>query len=363
MASSYKCPACGAPIAFSPDKQEFACEYCLSTYTEQEIIDYFAEQDAKAEQQAESNKVIEEKRQAAAAGTAAEEHFNGYHCDSCGATVVTDESTTATFCYYCHNPVIISERLAGEFRPDQLIPFAISKEQATAAFLKWVGSKRYVPKDFTKASHLEKMTGIYIPYWFADADSNFNYLGESTSVRSWTSGNRRYTETKEYQHIRKGSMFLDDTSVSAYSKVDPDLLNTISQYPLDQMRPFAMPYLSGFFADQYDKNAEESKPAIAEQAYNYTLEKIQESFHGISGAVTTKGENVNINLHDPLYTLLPTWMLTYNFMGKIYTFAMNGQTAQIVGELPVHRTSILRDALIISFVVLVLLLLGGFFIW
>lgn len=363
MASSYKCPACGAPIAFSPDQQKFACEYCLSTFTEQEIIAHFAEQDAQAQRQAESDQIIEEKRQAETDGTAPEQHFNGYHCDSCGATVVTDEITTATFCYYCHNPVVISERLAGEFKPDQLIPFAVSKEQATQAFLNWVGSKRYVPKDFTKPSHLEKMTGIYIPYWFADADSKFDYLGESTSVRSWTSGTMRFTETKKYEHVRRGSMFLDDTSVSAYKKVDPVLLNSISQYPLKQMRPFAMPYLSGFFADKFEIGAEESKPAIAEQAYRYTLDKIFESFQGIPEKVETKGENINIELHEPLYTMLPTWMLTYNFLGKIYTFAMNGQTAQIVGELPVHKGRIWRDALIIAFVVLILLLLGGYFIW
>lgn len=363
MASSYKCPACGAPIGFSPEQQVFACEYCHSSFTEEQIIAHFQEQDAKAEQDAENKKIIEEKKEAEAAGTAVEEHFNGYHCDSCGATVVTDESTTATFCYYCHNPVVISERLAGEFKPDQLIPFAVSKEQATQAFLKWVGSKRYVPKDFTKPSHLEKMTGIYIPYWFADADSRFDYVGESKSVRSWTSGSIRYTETKKYEHVRSGSMFLDDTSVSAYKKVDPDLLNTISRYPLDQMRPFAMPYLSGFFADKYEVGAEESKPEIAKQAYKYTLDKIQESFQGVPERVDAKGENINITLHEPLYTLLPTWMLTYNFMGKIYTFAMNGQTAEIVGELPVHRSSIWRDGLIISFIVLVLLLLGGYFLW
>lgn len=360
MASSYKCPACGAPIAFNAEKQKFSCEYCLSSYTEKEIIAYFAEQDAKLEQDAANQRIIDEKKKAEAAGTAAEQHFNGYRCDSCGATVMTDDTTTATFCYYCHNPVVISERLAGDFKPDQLIPFAISKDQASAAFLKWVGAKRYVPKDFTRPNHLEKMTGLYIPYWFADADTSFNYLGESTDSRSWTVGNTRYTEYKDYEHVRQGSMFLDDTSISAYSKIDPDLLNTISRYPLKEMRPFAMPYLSGYFADQYDKTADSVKPDLAKQAYGYTLEKIEES---LPRSGKTKGEEVNVNLHEPLYTLLPTWMLTYHFLGKIYTFAMNGQTAEIVGELPVDRKAILRDALILATVLFILLLLGGVFLW
>ena len=27
-----------------------------------------------------------------------------YNCPSCGAEIVTDATTAATFCYYCHNP-------------------------------------------------------------------------------------------------------------------------------------------------------------------------------------------------------------------------------------------------------------------
>ncbi len=36
-----------------------------------------------------------------------------YICPSCGAEVVTDATTAATFCYYCHNPVVLSEKLTG----------------------------------------------------------------------------------------------------------------------------------------------------------------------------------------------------------------------------------------------------------
>ena len=31
----------------------------------------------------------------------------------CGAEVVTDATTAATFCYYCHNPVVLSGKLSG----------------------------------------------------------------------------------------------------------------------------------------------------------------------------------------------------------------------------------------------------------
>lgn len=41
-----------------------------------------------------------------------------YTCPSCGAQIVTDATTAATFCYYCHNPVVLGGRLEGKFLPD-----------------------------------------------------------------------------------------------------------------------------------------------------------------------------------------------------------------------------------------------------
>lgn len=35
--TSYKCPNCGASIAFKPALQKFHCDYCLNEYTEAEI--------------------------------------------------------------------------------------------------------------------------------------------------------------------------------------------------------------------------------------------------------------------------------------------------------------------------------------
>ncbi len=36
---SYKCPNCGGPLIFDPKKQKYACEYCLSEFTQKETAD------------------------------------------------------------------------------------------------------------------------------------------------------------------------------------------------------------------------------------------------------------------------------------------------------------------------------------
>jgi len=93
--ATYKCPNCGGGLKFEPAIQKLKCEFCLSEFTSAEV-----------------EKTTEAMESKAAGETKQEDvHLKGYTCDSCGAEVVTEETTSATFCYYCHNPVILSDRL------------------------------------------------------------------------------------------------------------------------------------------------------------------------------------------------------------------------------------------------------------
>ena len=49
--------------------------------------------------------------------------------------------------------------------PDFVLPFKISKEQAIEKFLSFARKKRFIPKDFFEKNQVQKMTGVYFPYW------------------------------------------------------------------------------------------------------------------------------------------------------------------------------------------------------
>lgn len=93
-AVQYKCPNCGAGLIFDPEKQDFLCEYCDSVFKEQD----FFKNDEKLNNTQNNNSESE---------TALL-----YICPSCGAEIVTDETTAATTCYYCSNPVVLSGKSA-----------------------------------------------------------------------------------------------------------------------------------------------------------------------------------------------------------------------------------------------------------
>ncbi len=160
---SYQCPNCGAPLQWTAgegsEQGAVACEYCLGKFTVEEVIRYNEDLEAKIREEA-ADSPPGEKLQ----GFSKEEGdlLRSYICDNCGAEVVSDSKTSATFCYYCHSPVILTDRISGKFRPEYIIPFQVSREEAVKRFLSWAKSKKFVPKDFYSDSQLEKMTGIYL---------------------------------------------------------------------------------------------------------------------------------------------------------------------------------------------------------
>ena len=164
---NYKCPNCAAPLKFNPDKQLFSCEYCLSDFTEQKIQEIYAEREAKTSKQEEAEQKAQNEKQAQPANDTAhqekEEEAVVYNCPSCGAVVMTTASTAATTCFYCQNPVVLGGRLSGNYKPDRVIPFALSKEKAVEKFLNMCKKKKFLPKDFASANQVEKMTGVYFP--------------------------------------------------------------------------------------------------------------------------------------------------------------------------------------------------------
>ena len=346
---SYKCPGCGAAIEFKPDKQKFHCDFCLSEYTEQEINDIYKE-------------LEEENTQTETETVGEADHLASYSCNSCGAEVVTDDTTTSTFCYYCHNPVIISDRLSGGFKPNKMIPFTVDKEKAKKIFLDWAMEKKFVPKEFYSDSQLEKITGIYLPYWWADCQVDVDYIGEGRNIRVWRTGDTEYTETKKYQVVRKGQIEINNVEELAFTKIDNNLLNGIAPYNENEAIDFSMPYLSGFFAEQYDVSEEEITPKIEAQIKNSVKNLINDSITGFA-STTEKSNNTNILTKEMNYTLLPAWVLTYQYEGKTYVFAVNGQTGKSSGELPVNKSKMLGVSAAIFAATSAVLLIGGMLIW
>ena len=189
-AITYKCPNCDGGLVFDPQSGTYACEYCLSKFTQEEL-----------EVESESAESVETEE-----STDSQQSATVYHCPSCGAEIITDETTAATFCFYCHNPIVLAGKLEGTYLPDGIIPFKITKEEAETKFLEWIQKKKFVPRGFYSKRHMEKMSGIYFPYWLYACETDSYMNGTARDIRIWRIGDIEYTETKTFAIRRAGKV-------------------------------------------------------------------------------------------------------------------------------------------------------------
>lgn len=345
---TYKCPNCDAGLTFDASKGKFTCEFCCSEFTEEELRS--TDSAERAEEAARQN--------AAFAGEMRE-----YYCPSCGAEVLVDKSTAADFCYYCHNPVVLSDKVSGAFRPDKIVPFKFDRKEAGDIFLRYAKKKIFAPRDYFSPEHADKIQGIYYPFWVTDADTAASLEATGKTVRTWRVGNIIYTETSNYRIHRGGMIHFEDISSSALSETDKAMLEGILPYPADVHEDFSMPYLLGFQAKKRDVERTALHGEVQARMKNYATELLRNTIHGYS-AVMVQGLNMRVSDSHWNYTLFPVWMLTYERRGKRYVYAMNGYTGKIYGELPVSplRLGLFFGALAVLLTVL-FGLIGGLLLW
>lgn len=374
---SYKCPNCGGGLQFNPSSQKFKCEFCLSEFTEEEMK-RLEEEEAKKRAAYDSPAAIGNDgesgnggaggNQADFSGDVAGNHDCGdgaavYTCPSCGAEIVTDATTAATFCYYCHNPVVLSGRLSGKYLPDFVLPFTIDKKEATSRFLDWIGRKKFVPKSFFSQDQIEKFSGIYFPYLLYSCKVDGKLNAEAEQTRTWAAGRIRYTEHKKYQVERAGCLDVKNLTRNALSKSNREMVEGVLPFDMEKMQPFEMGYLSGFQAEKRDMESEGFTLEAEQEVKDYTVQNLTSSIQNYS-SVRVKNSQTDIRDARWQYALLPVWVLTYRDQqkNKIYYFAMNGQTGKVWGRLPVDKGKLAALFASVFVPVFTVLMIGGWFL-
>ena len=316
---SYKCPNCDAGLTFDANAQKFVCEFCLSEFTKSELD--ATDSAAKAEKTAEEN--------AQFAGEMRE-----YFCPSCGAQIAADAATAADYCYYCHNPVVLSDKVSGIMKPDKIVPFRFGKDEAKDTFLRFAKKKIFLPRGYFAPQQADRIQGIYFPFWVTDADSNASLEAEATRVRTWRSGDFLYTETTRFHIRRRGDIHFEDITSSAISSENKEMLEGVLPYSPESHQDFAMPYLLGFYAKKRDVEREQLTDEVRGRMKGYAEQLLRRTIGGYA-SVNILSTHLDIHRAAWEYTLMPVWILTYERKGKVYTYAMNGSTGKVYGELPI----------------------------
>lgn len=345
---AFKCPSCGGYLEFDPGDQRFECRYCGHAISEELLREISAQKEKEAAAQTSSSE--------------ASEPLKAYHCQMCGAEIVTGATTAATRCYYCHHPVVLADRLTEDFRPDGVIPFTLDKQEAEKIFRSYVEKKLFIDKKFFSEAQLEDFSGVYYPYWYGDIEGEADYDGEGNRV-SVVSGPREIvTTTRVFKVKRKGILRFGGIARKALSTNDRKLSDGIHPYRMEDAKPFATGYLSGFLAERRDVEEASAKADMLQEVSSYATSMMENghSFDSLRGRADFRPTRTTLRS-----MLLPTWILTYK--GKqgenTYFYMMNGQTGTVCGKLPIHGKKLTLWSIGVGVAVFVLLCLGGALLW
>ena len=349
--TNYQCPACTGPLHFVGESGRLECDYCGSSFDIAKIEAFYAEKEAKAAEAAQKSAEAEEQQTAAdgsdwdASGLSEDwgadaVGMKAYCCPSCGAELLCDATTAATSCPYCGNPSVLPGQFSGILKPDFVLPFKLSKEDAIKALKKHYLKKPLLPSTFSKANHLEQIKGVYVPFWMYDGEASGSAQFHATQVHTYTSGDYEITETSHYDVRRAGSIAFEKIPVDASSKMPDDYMDSIEPYDYAELRPFSTAYLPGFLADKYDVSVEDSRERADTRCAGSLLRALERTVSGYTTCNETS-RDIHLKRGKVHYALLPVWILNTRWEGKDFLFAMNGQTGKLVGNLPVSTKRVI----------------------
>lgn len=323
----YKCPSCGGTVEFDSSTQKMKCPYCDSEF---DIEALQANNESLADDEMDW-KMSSDSWKSDEAGS-----LRSYICESCGAEIVTDETTGATSCPYCGNNVVMKNQFSGGLRPDYIIPFKLDKKAAKEGLMKHLTGKKLLPKVFKSQNHIDEVKGIYVPFWLFDADVDASVKYDATTVRVWSDGDYEYTETSHYALHRAGSLGFERIPVDSSSKIDNTLTEAIEPFNFNDLKPFQTAYLAGYLADKYDVKSDDCIVRANERIKFSTEDAFKKTTSGYA-SVTPSDSYIKLKNGSAKYALLPVWVLNTTWQGKKYVFAMNGQTGKFIGDLPVDK--------------------------
>lgn len=328
----FKCPSCGGKLEFNAGQQEMVCPFCDSA------IDVAALQAMDAvlnEQQANAGggfeaQTGEEWSQGETAG------MRVYHCQTCGGEVMADETTSATTCPYCDNPVVMSGQLSGVLKPELVIPFKLDKEQAKKALMEHMSGKFLLPKVFKSENHIDEIKGLYVPVWLYEAGTDSQMLYKCEKRRTWSDDKYDYVEHKYYSAVRAGTMSFENVPVDGSTKMDDTMMESLEPFNVSEAQPFSMAYLSGYLADKYDVSAEDNMPHAEERMQESVRMAFDDTVREYDHA-DRESENIRFSEGKVRYVMYPVWLLNTSWNGRDFHFGMNGQTGKFVGDLPMDK--------------------------
>lgn len=329
----FPCEGCGADLVFDIHTQKLKCQHC--GYVKVIGID----PDQEVEEQDFYGMLVhlqEQREQQMDAGEGAEEQE--VRCESCGATLMFVGTVTSSECPYCASPIQLEKAHTCEKRVpvDAVLPFQVDEKVARQNLRSWVKSLWFAPNEFVEKGADGEFHGVYLPYFTFDSLTSTYYSGQRGEyyyVTVGTGKNRRtQRRTRWYPASGNFQRFFDDVVILASWGLPRSLIRALEPFPMQLLVPFRHAYLAGFTARTYDVELKDGFSLGKDRMDSAIHSEVRSRIGGDTQRVDTVQSQYDAITYKHL--LLPLWLMTYKYKGKLYQVAINAATGEVNGERP-----------------------------
>ena len=334
----FPCPNCGSDLRFDPGSQGLACPHCGHKEPIPPVRGALEELDLRA--------VARD-----ALPGAAMEETQVAQCPNCGAQIEFDEAIHARECPFCATPIVSDTGVQRQIKPQGQLSFLLSEDEARTAMNGWLGRLWFAPNDLSRYARADRaMTGVYVPYWTYDAETETDYTGQRGTV---------YYETQRVPVVVNGRMTMqaqqvarvhwspasgrvsrrfDDVLVLGSKSLPKEYTDALAPWDLSELAPYDPRFLAGFRAEGYTVGVEDAYVEAAHEMNAVIEDDVRADIGGDQQRITSLETQVGELTFK--HVLLPVWLAAFRYGGKSYRFVVNGRTGAVQGERPYSSVKI-----------------------
>ncbi len=323
------CINCGAELTYAPGTDTITCDYCHYQETIERPQQPFEEKELQPYLDSIGNQ-------------AHSTQISMLTCNNCGAKQHIEENYKSLHCVYCTTPLILEEASVEEWiPPGAVVPFKIDQNKAHQIFKKWVHGLWWAPNNLQRATiSPENTKGLYLPYWTFDAQLKATYAGKrgeyyyTTKTVGSGKNKRRVQERHTRWHAAHGTVegFIDDTLIRASRQTGRRIPQQIAHWQLKELKNYDSRFLAGYVTEKYTVSLKDGHGGAQEKATDIAHNWARRDIGGDVQEIDTLDSSLKNETFK--HILLPVYISSYNFNGKLFNFFINGQTSKIHGDRP-----------------------------
>lgn len=312
QAEQFTCPRCAGHMNYTPDGRALLCEFC-------HYRQVLAEEGKFRPQSRFGQGAFEQEftiAMATSKGHMQPVQMRAFVCQSCAVSFVLAPETISLTCPYC-SAVYVTEtaETQGIIPPHALVPFAITRDQATRVLRAWFKQHKL------ERPRLSPVTGVYLPAWTFDIGGEIKWSGLVKKGEEMEPVNGNYLP------------FYDDLLVPADTQLASSVSRGFTEFDLSGLVAYDARFLANWPAERYQVSLADASLTARKKALKDLRRALQRTSGG-DYVSQLRLQSTGLIIESYKHILLPMWLVHYQLEGQVYEAAINGQNGNIHGERP-----------------------------